>query len=284
MMKNKIICFYHSADMDGKCSGAIVKYTFPSTELVPFNYNKEIDWKLIDKDTVVYMVDVSASKEDMIKLKIISKEFIWIDHHISKIKELDDVDFNGLRRDGTAACILTWEYLRPNAELPDSVKYLGKYDIWNLDDDVLAFQYGIRQYNCDPNNQEFWHSVFFDIEFQDTILSDGRILYDYIITDNKLVSNSACFITKFKEYKILAVNRSHISSLFFEDHIDIDNVDILLGFAWKGKSWKFSMYTKKDDIDVSKICQEFGGGGHKKAAGIFIEKIPKELRLALFGE
>lgn len=34
---------------------------------------------------------------------------------------------------------------------------------------------------------------------------------------------------------------------------------------------KFSLRTTKDDIDVSKIAQHFGGGGHRKAAGFSID-------------
>jgi len=282
-MSENILCFYHSADLDGKCSGAIVKYIYPDAKLVPFNYDKKIDWSLINKDSIVYMVDISASKEDMLELKRITKKFIWIDHHISKINELEGIEFDGLRKDGTAACILTWEYLR-NTNVPHSVKYLGRYDVWDLNTDVLVFQYGMRQYDCDPNKQEFWESVFTDMGFVDSILQDGQILYDYIKTDNRVVSNSVCFITKFREYKVLAVNRSHISSLFFEEHPEVNDVDIMIPFSWDGKSWKLSMYTEKDDVDVSKICQEFGGGGHKKAAGMFVEKLPKEIKEALFGE
>jgi len=42
------------------------------------------------------------------------------------------------------------------------------------------------------------------------------------------------------------------------------------------------MYTMKDDIDVSKICYKFGGGGHKKAAGFTCDNLPVEISKALF--
>ena len=31
-------CFYHSADLDGHCSGAIVKMVYPECELIGINY------------------------------------------------------------------------------------------------------------------------------------------------------------------------------------------------------------------------------------------------------
>ena len=280
----KVICFYHGADLDGKCSGAIVKNVFPDAKLIPCDYGYKIDWSLINKDTVVIMTDFSFPKDDMIRLKKESKQFIWIDHHISKINELKDIEFDGLRVDGTAACILTWKYFNKQ-NIPYSVELLGRYDVWDLvDEDVLRFQYGIRQYDCNPINIEFWGFVFFDVMFVDNVLKDGKLLCNYIIADNKLRVNGLGFLTKFRSYTILAANISYVSSLFFEDHPEVNNVDILMPFSWNGKSWKISMYTKLDEVDVSKICYEFGGGGHKKAAGFTTKELPEEFQKIIFGE
>ena len=36
----KPICFYHKADLDGVCSGAIVKHFVPDCELYGFDYGE----------------------------------------------------------------------------------------------------------------------------------------------------------------------------------------------------------------------------------------------------
>ena len=74
-------CFYHSADLDGHCSGAIVKHKYPECELIGINYGDEFPWDDLDIDDPIYMVDFSLQPFDqMIKL---GKHFnlIWIDHH-----------------------------------------------------------------------------------------------------------------------------------------------------------------------------------------------------------
>jgi nanoRNase/pAp phosphatase (c-di-AMP/oligoRNAs hydrolase) len=38
-------------------------------------------------------------------------------------------------------------------------------------------------------------------------------------------------------------------------------------FMSKRNLWNITFYTYKQDVDVSKIAAEFGGGGHAKAAG-----------------
>lgn len=40
----KPICFYHKADLDGVCSGAIVKHFVPDVELYGFDYGEEFDF------------------------------------------------------------------------------------------------------------------------------------------------------------------------------------------------------------------------------------------------
>jgi len=278
---SKIICFYHLADLDGKCSGAIFRYVLgKNVKLIPFNYNHKVDWSLIDKNTIVFMVDLSLSKEDMIRMKETAKQFIWIDHHISKIKEIGDIVFEGIRRDGTAACVLTWEYFF-DKNIPTVVEWLGAYDVWDIRPTILAFQYGMRQYDCDPENLDFWSRIFEDNDFVRNIATEGQTILRYVEAQN-IIENRNCFLTKFRDYSVLAANKSHCSSLFFETHPEYHNVDILMAFAWNGKSWKISFYTLKDDIDVSKICQEFGGGGHKKAAGMFLEELPTEISNTIF--
>lgn len=96
------ICFYHKADLDGVCSGAIVKHFVPDCEMVGFDYGMEFPWDkvlvvpdasggktetaatLLDAGAfpkrTVYMVDVSLPPADMKRLAKVS-ELVWIDHH-----------------------------------------------------------------------------------------------------------------------------------------------------------------------------------------------------------
>ncbi len=61
--------FYHSADLDGQCSGAIVKRRFPNSDLNPINYNQTFPWEIIKPEDTVYMVDFGLQPfEQMAKL------------------------------------------------------------------------------------------------------------------------------------------------------------------------------------------------------------------------
>lgn len=41
--------------------------------------------------------------------------------------------------------------------------------------------------------------------------------------------------------------------------------DILIGFCTDGKQWRYSL--RSDKVDASLIAMQFGGGGHRGAAG-----------------
>lgn len=43
--------------------------------------------------------------------------------------------------------------------------------------------------------------------------------------------------------------------------------DLYIGFSFNGESWTYSIRSNKDSVDCSEIASNYGGGGHKGAAG-----------------
>ena len=52
-------CFFHSVDLDGHCSGAIVKKAYPECEMIGINYGDSFPWGVIGPGEKVVMVDFS---------------------------------------------------------------------------------------------------------------------------------------------------------------------------------------------------------------------------------
>lgn len=62
-------CFYHSADLDGHCSGAIVKQMHKSCEIIGIDYGDKFPYEVIEDGEIIFMVDFSLQPFDrMIKL------------------------------------------------------------------------------------------------------------------------------------------------------------------------------------------------------------------------
>ena len=289
-----MICFYHSADLDGKCSAAIVKYVYPSCELYPWDYGDplpEIEYFNHDK---VFIIDIFFPPEKMKWIEENVKCPIWIDHHVSSINtaEKHNLNFrqcNGIQKVGKAACELTWEFLsrydilKPN-NVPIAVTLLGRYDVWDLDYNlsVLPFQYGMRVEKTDPQSL-LWKTLFENpespgshtIDKLETIEEKGEIIIEYEKFQAEEYLNSYSFTTKIKDYNALSVNRGKVNSLFFNSHFNPEIHDLMCSFVMSSnQNWYVSFYTTKDNVDCSKLAQEFGGGGHKQAAGYSGPNLP----------
>lgn len=193
-----MFCFYHSADLDGLCSGAIVKHKYPDCTLIGINYGDEIDLDLV-KGEVVYMVDISLQPfEKMLKLAD-HCTLTWIDHHSTAIRAFADIlkqfldtnaHYAGIDAyfDGNAfaenpeprylraGCELTWKRLFSEDPMPYAVKLLGRYDVWDHTycPFVLPFQYGLRAMTEDlrpENAMHFWEALF-DAHTVDDVVVD----------------------------------------------------------------------------------------------------------------
>lgn len=287
----KIWCFYHGADLDGKCSGALVAIHHNwNVELRPINYTDKFPWNEIQPNDVVYMVDFGLQPfEDMIKLNSMC-HLIWIDHHITAIQNYDAymetedaVGIAGLRDLKFAGCELTWKYLNGGVDfdphMPKPVYLMGRYDIWKWQDipHALPFQYGMKLYkDTHPKNRDLWESLI--IEEDDYIIKDiinnGERLLEY----QRNLDASACrimaFETEFEGLKAIAMNRMPAGSQLFDSVWDTDKYDCMIAFARTDGKWNVSMYTDKDGINVGEVCKKHGGGGHVGAAGFSCEVLP----------
>ncbi len=289
-----MLCFYHSGDLDGKCSGAIIKYFNPSCELIPFDHGRTFPWDKI-KNQIVYMVDMSLNTiEEMKRISNSCIEFIWIDHHAVIINESNRQNFNpnGKRENGVAACELTWMFESernstkncPPKQMPKTVWLLGRYDIWDLeaDKDIIPFQLSMKAKGMDPRiSMEYWEYIFKTNKDVHNMVNKGRAIHEYMIQENENFMNHYSIDTELTGLRVLAVNRQPVNSALFESHWDNEKYDLMLGFCRfknnkNGYLWKISMFTDKPGINVGEIAKKLGdyyglgGGGHVQAAGFIV--------------
>jgi len=278
-------CFYHSADFDGLCSGAIIKKKYPECEMIGINYGDEFPWDDIETGETVFMVDFSLQPfMDMVRLNSMCV-LIWIDHHASAIEDARKRYFlaNGgqLLTDGVAACRLAWEWCYGddgNNLEPVSVAMLGLYDVWNHSDDrTLPFQYGMRatKFDHSPDNQFFWNMVFTNEDFFRETIETGRLILDYQIEQNTQEAAAYAFESELFDHKAICINREFCNSQIFDSVYDPEKHHIMISFCRSPKKhWTFSIYSTRDDVDCSAIAKKFGGGGHKGASGFQADRIP----------
>lgn len=301
--------YYHSADLDGKASGALVyqfliytdKVSPEEINVVPINYGVPFKWETIAPEDTVYMVDFAIQpNEEMVKLKDACKELIWIDHHVTAINALKDYNFFGFQEVGFAGCELTWKYFYsdiPNGKKDGSetkmsmpIYLLGRYDVWDNSDaerwqDCLALQCGARVYNTDPKNLEFWDKFLTDPQFFEEVMNKGRVILAYQTNENTSYAKSYAFETELDGHKCIALNRGAASSKIFDAVWDEEKYDFMMPFcALPAGGWTVSLYTTKEGIDVSAIAKNRGGGGHVQAAGFQCDELPFKLPVRVKNE
>lgn len=280
-------CFYHSADLDGICSAAIVLAKYPKCELFPINYGDDFPWDLI-KTEQVFMVDFSLTIDEMLRLHhACGDNLIWIDHHESKIKDENEYTKKilGIRKVGQAGCELTWEFLHPGEKVPTAVYLLGRYDVWDHTNDmVLPFQWGMRQFDVQPDS-EHWRYLLEDgdlatrDEMLHSILSQGATILKYQAAQNQKYIRAYGHEVEFDGLEAIAVNKGFTNSQLFDAVWDEEKYHIMMTYVQKknGK-WNVSIYSTRDDINCGELAKRHGGGGHKGAAGFVTDECPINMR------
>ena len=313
----KTCVIYHSIDLDGWMSAAIVKHWFTTVQSVYKNvevlnfigYNHGQPIPDLSEYNQIIMCDISFSKEEMLKLyERLNSNFIWIDHHISAIKDnvlfnLEKggnyhIDYYGIRDIEFAACELTWQYFFPNEPMPEIVRLLGRYDCFGhkgTDEEqrVLEFQYGARQ--CISDYEEAYRYIKQEIRYNTPIegcereenpiykiLNSGKSIYLYLCTEAKqtykngfeinfyednIISDNGSIDTIYR--KFICINKERFNPINFGIDYHAEGYDGAACFHYDGvaKLWRFSLYNDNGLVDCSQIAKQFGGGGHKGAAG-----------------
>ena len=339
------VCIYHSIDLDGWMSAAIVKHWWlenstkgavtggifngkdilvdvikeDSILFIGYNYGQPIP-DLSEYDEVI-MCDISFKDKNntaqpMINLyeefKTLGKEIHYIDHHISAfndiklVSENGDIPFLGLQDIHYSACELTWKYFFPNEDMPEIVRLLGRYDCFGhkgTDEEtkVLEFQYGARQ--CISNYEEAYDYLLKSFEgiieydyvgqhtIENIIHNSGRIIYQYLCTEAKQVYKNGFEIelnvinkipdikelgfknaSNQRNYKFICINRERFNPINFGIDYHKDGYDGAACFYLNAdKKWSFSLYNDNGLVDCSQIAKQYGGGGHKGAAGMIVD-------------
>jgi oligoribonuclease NrnB/cAMP/cGMP phosphodiesterase (DHH superfamily) len=282
-------CFYHSADLDGKCSAAIVLRAHPDAVLYPINYGDPFPWALFQKDKprdLVYMVDFAlqpwSGMERLAKLC----DLVWIDHHETAIANWTcnrKTAVDGANSStGQGACLLVWRHLFPDEPVPDAVELISKWDVWDHDDpQVVHFQYGMQGVDNDPGAR-----IWVDLLNVGDPISEARVfvteqrgktIWQYEQRQNAQRIKALRFDTELSGLRCLAANVGLVSSKLFDAVWDPKAYDCMLTFHHRKGCWNVSLYSDKPSVHCGEVAKQYGGGGHKGAAGFQCDALPFDL-------
>jgi oligoribonuclease NrnB/cAMP/cGMP phosphodiesterase (DHH superfamily) len=267
-------CYYHN-DLDGRCAGAIVYRTVAkrgSIEMIEVDYKDEIDVDRIEDGEEIIIVDFSFKPEVMEKVLIKTSNVVWIDHHKTAFEYKYSKELEGLRLNEYSGCELAWKYFTNNAQtLPEAVKLIGDRDkwAWKFGERTRWFNLGLQLYPHQPKDI-IWDDLLISEIGVENIIGDGSLCQKFRDNFCKDYMDSYGFETDFEGYKCFACGLYMFGSEAFGDRFE--QYDMCISFELAKNKWTIGLYSKT--IDVSIICQKFGGGGHKGAGGFVSKELP----------
>jgi oligoribonuclease NrnB/cAMP/cGMP phosphodiesterase (DHH superfamily) len=274
-------CFYHKADLDGICAGAIVKHKYPTVELIGADYGDSVDWATLQRGEKIYIVDFSFSMPEMKALNEFCQLY-WIDHHATAIDEarrqgIDSRTGEFVLASGTSGCELTWAHLFPGVQMPRAVSLLGRYDVWDHAalPGIVEFQQGMKLIDLDAYSDE-WTQLLSepDPAVIDMLISDGQVIRAYQVVSNRIYAETVGHVIQWHGMTFIAINKCLANSMSFDGVYDPEKHDAMMAFGWNGKQWRVSIYSNKPEVNAGEVCKIYGGGGHKGAAGFICARLP----------
>ncbi len=269
------VCLHHN-DADGRASAAVVRRAYDKQVVtIEMNYGDPLEWDRIEPAKRVVVVDFSLPLEQMQKLAQ-GREFIWIDHHVSAIRTLSKAarEWRGLQDTTEAACVLTWQYFFPNQPVPRALVLIGDRDVWRwAETDTGPFDASLQLEDTDPNNDELWLPLLTsDPPMLQLMIEHGAILRAAHLNDIRRKVARYGYPVMFEGQRTMAINARGNGDLGEA----MRALNYPVGYCYidgmqNGKLMTFvSLFSS--EVDVSRIAQKFGGGGHPGAAGFSFER------------
>ncbi|HHY0551896.1 TPA: DHHA1 domain-containing protein [Vibrio parahaemolyticus] len=266
-----IICIYHANCCDGMGAAWVVNAALSdeaNIQFVPATYQEEPP-EVKGKELI--LVDFSYKRPVMEKLAQEAVRVTVIDHHKSAELELGPLLESGVI-DGNfdmnkSGAMLAWDWFIGNEVTPpELIQHIQDRDLWKFE------LKGTREI------QAALYSYPMEFDVWDKLMSQPvKKLYDEGVSIDRAHKKNVKGLVEFCAYRqtiagydvpvlncnyMFASDAGHdlaINELFSATYYDTEEFR------------KYSLRSSHDNgIDVSKVAEQFGGGGHKNAAGFKI--------------
>jgi oligoribonuclease NrnB/cAMP/cGMP phosphodiesterase (DHH superfamily) len=242
-------------------------------EYVPCNYS---DPPPDVRGKEVYIVDFSFKRDIMEKIIYEADRTVVLDHHKTAEEALKGLEEEtvpqsiivfDMNRSGAG---LAWDYFFPDSSRPVLVDYIEDRDLWRFklphSKEINAF------YQSFDINLETWIKELGPRSNDPSVYEEGKSLLRLESKYVKQICHNA-YLKKIGNYIAPYVQTSVIMSEVCDYLIKNYPGNYPFAFySFRRNDGKFQYGLRsRSDFDVSVIAKEFGGGGHKQAAGFELD-------------
>lgn len=253
-------CWYHDNCMDGFTAAWAVYRVHPDWQFVPVRYNEPPP--AYNSEDQILIVDFSYPEKELQTIKERVKLLEVIDHH--KTAPSGWIASNGCFDLGHSGAWLTWRWMFPHYKPPELVKYVEDRDLWNWklpnSKEINAF-IGSFDFSFDiwDSLNDDWNSASYALRGIDILRAQDR--YIKSILKNR----------HFPPDPIYDADAYAVNSPIFQSELGNELAKLTGGFGavyWYDKDGKRNYSLRSiGELDVAAIAKNYGGGGHKNAAG-----------------
>lgn len=279
-MNEKILCIYHGNCADGFGSAWVVRKALgDNVEFVAGFYGQ--DPPDVTGRTVL-LVDFSYKRPVLEKMAVRAKSILILDHHKSAAEDLADVQrapyeygCAWIPEEGTWAVFdmqrsgagITWDYFI-GGERPPMISHIEDRDLWKFKiPGTREIQAHIFSY---PYDFEVWDILEGKIE-----ASWSHFVGGGAAIERKHHKDIEELVKVSKHYRIIGGFRVPVANLPYTltsdaGHLMAEDADFAACYFDGPDGRTYSLRSRDGGADVSRIAAEYGGGGHKHAAGFLV--------------
>lgn len=274
------ILYHNDADGFAAAMAAWMRYGDTGANYIEVRYGKPVP--VIPTGTKqLFILDFSYSREvcDALATRY---ELVVLDHHKTAQAALEDAPY-AIFDMNKAGCELAWEHFFPAEPLPDLLTYVADRDLWVWE---LPYSKEVNAWIATlPKRFSEWATVARGCIGQQAVMCGQAVLANqaHLL---EIMASGAKFI-EIAGLPAVVVNstqalHSELAEFLGQRFPGAAIVAIYNDQANGTRKW--SLRTTRDDVDVSDIARQYGGGGHRKAAGFELPAHSYPSELCMGGE
>lgn len=305
----KPICIYHAKCLDG-FGAALAVHLAIDCDFFAANYGDEPP-EVTGRDVII--VDYSYKRPVLEQMIERCNSMVILDHHKTAKDDLEGIfnhtKISGVFDMDKSGALLAWEWFHSDKPVPQLIQHISDRHLWRFHlpktEEICEGLFSKEQNFMD------WVQLIQDgKEAIDKLAADGAAIkarrdkdreYGDILNRNNLRSSlyNLCRSEKLEKNKdIDGLIESGLHWLEIQGHrvrgINVRGINLPYTMAsvagnricqsertpfaavywYDGKEYRFSLHSLPDsDVDVSDIAKQYGGGGHKNAAGFSVKSL-----------
>jgi oligoribonuclease NrnB/cAMP/cGMP phosphodiesterase (DHH superfamily) len=253
------LIIYHGNCADGWCAAYVAKRRWPKAELLPAFYGEDCPFNAVAGKHVL-VVDFSWVRGLVRRLRSEAKSLLILDHHVTAKAELVGEPYCVFDMERSGAQ-LAWDVCFPGEARPWQVDCVADRDLWQWklphSREVNAFL------SAQPPDTTVWNELW-QMDLQQVLVGGVAILRH---VDRYVEQVTAQHQDGLFAGHLIAVVNAAYPNISEVGHALCRQHPLFMGwFERVDGKMQFSLRSV-GDLDVSQIAKDYGGGGHRNAAG-----------------